>query len=136
MKNRVRSWVVLGVLFAVYTVVTFALPTAGLPVEIFVLLGLYAGLRREESLALQWDCVVLEKETSYIQIRRTWHTEHNQPVVTETLKTPAAKRDIPIPPILENHLRQLKATTVSDFSFQIAKANRLAVLNGVIIGIK
>lgn len=27
MKNRVRSWVVLGVLFAVYTVVTFALPT-------------------------------------------------------------------------------------------------------------
>lgn len=31
----------------------------GLPPYVFVMLGLYAGLRREESLALQWDCVFL-----------------------------------------------------------------------------
>ena len=32
----------------------------GLPPYVFVMLGLYAGLRREESLALQWDCVFLD----------------------------------------------------------------------------
>lgn len=99
---------------------------AGLPIETFVLLGLYAGLRREESLALQWDCVVLEKETPYIQVRRAWRIEHNQAFVSETLKTSAAKRDIPIPPILENHLRQLKATTVSDFVIPNRKGEPLS----------
>ena len=34
-----------------------------LPPYVFVMLGLYAGLRREESLALQWDCVFLDAPT-------------------------------------------------------------------------
>ena len=29
----------------------------GLPPYLFIMLGLYSGLRREEILALQWDCV-------------------------------------------------------------------------------
>ena len=30
------------------------------------MIGLYAGLRREEALALQWDCVFLDAPTPYI----------------------------------------------------------------------
>lgn len=31
-----------------------------LPPYVFVMIGLYAGLRREEILGLQWDCVFLD----------------------------------------------------------------------------
>jgi len=46
-----------------------------LPPYVFVMLGLYAGLRREEILALKWDCVFLDTETPYLLVRRAWHTE-------------------------------------------------------------
>ena len=36
----------------------------GLPPYVFVMIGLYAGLRREEILALRWDCVFLDTELS------------------------------------------------------------------------
>ena len=37
----------------------------GLPPYVFVMLGLYAGLRREEILALKWDCVFLDAKTPF-----------------------------------------------------------------------
>ena len=57
-----------------------------LPPYVFVMIGLYAGLRREEILGLQWDCVFLEVDTPYIAVRRAWHSEHNRPVITRELK--------------------------------------------------
>ncbi|UIP49196.1 hypothetical protein LZF93_07895 [Bifidobacterium longum] len=48
-----------------------------LPPYVFVMIGLYAGLRREEILALQWDSVYLDAEAPYLTVRRAWHTEHN-----------------------------------------------------------
>ena len=69
----------------------------GLPPYLFIMLGLYSGLRREEILALQWDCVFLDESTPYISVRRAWRTEHNRPVVSTVLKTKTAKRDIAIP---------------------------------------
>ena len=71
-----------------------------LPPYVFVMIGLYAGLRREEILALQWDCVFLDEDTPYLAVRRAWRTEHNRPVISTVLKKPAAKRDIPIPKCL------------------------------------
>ena len=50
----------------------------GLPPYVFVMLGLYAGLRREEILALQWDSVYLDTDTPYLTVRRAWHTESNR----------------------------------------------------------
>lgn len=38
----------------------------GLPPYVFVMIGLYAGLRREEILALKWDCVFLDAEAPYL----------------------------------------------------------------------
>ena len=87
----------------------------GLPPYVFVMIGLYAGLRREEILALQWDCVFLNGDAPYISVRRAWHTEHNRPVILTELKTNAAKRDIPIPPQLVECLREAKEQSKSKF---------------------
>lgn len=87
----------------------------GLPVYPFVMLGLYAGLRREESLALQWECVHLGSDAPFISVRRAWHTEHNRPIILEELKTSAAKRDIPIPPQLAACLAELKTHSTSQY---------------------
>ena len=40
-----------------------------LPPYVFVMIGLYAGLRREEILALQWDSVYLDTDTPYLTVR-------------------------------------------------------------------
>ena len=89
----------------------------GLPPYVFVMIGLYAGLRREEILALQWDCVHLDDETStpYLSVRRAWHTEHNRPVILTELKTKAARRDVPLPKCLVECLKEAKAKSKSDF---------------------
>lgn len=87
----------------------------GLPPYPFVMIGLYAGLRREEILALQWDCVDLDGKTPTIRVRRSWHTVHNRPVITDELKTKAARRDVPIPPQLVECLKEVKAASASDF---------------------
>lgn len=87
----------------------------GLPPYVFVMIGLYAGLRREEILALKWDCVFLDSDTPYLSVQRAWHSEHNRPVISKDLKTKAAKRDIPLPPMLADCLREAKAQSNSEF---------------------
>ena len=87
----------------------------GLPPYVFVMIGLYAGLRREEILGLQWDSVYLEGDAPYISVRRAWHSEHNRPVISTELKTKAARRDIPIPKNLAECLREAKSKSISDF---------------------
>ena len=87
----------------------------GLPPYVFVMLGLYAGLRREEILGLQWDCVHLDAEAPYISVRRAWHVEHNRPIILTELKTKAARRDIPIPKCLIDCLSEAKEKSKSDY---------------------
>lgn len=97
----------------------------GLPPYTFVMLGLYAGLRREEILALKWDCVFLDEQTPYLSVRRAWHTEKDQPVISTELKTPAARRDIPIPPCLVECLRAEKSSSISDYVVANSKGGPL-----------
>ncbi len=87
----------------------------GLPPYVFVMVGLYAGLRREEILALQWDSVYLDAEAPYLTVRRAWHTEHNRPVILNELKTKAAARNIPLPDCLTECLREAKANSISEY---------------------
>lgn len=89
--------------------------TKGLPPYLFVMIGLYTGLRREEILALQWDCVHLSAKAPYLSVKRAWHSEHNRPVISTDLKTDAAKRDVPIPPPLARYLREVKRNSNSEF---------------------
>lgn len=87
----------------------------GLPPYVFVMIGLYAGLRREEILGLKWDCVHLDEEAPYLSVRRAWHVEHNRPVILTELKTKAAKRDVPIPKRLLECLKEAKENSKSEF---------------------
>ena len=86
-----------------------------LPPYVFVMIGLYAGLRREEILALKWDCVHLEARKPFISVRRAWHSDHNRPVISRELKTPAARRDVPIPQPLVDCLREEKKKSKSEY---------------------
>lgn len=98
----------------------------GLPPYVFIMIGLYSGLRREEILALQWDCVFLDVPTPYISVRRAWRTEHNRPVISMVLKTKAAKRDIPIPKCLVDCLSKVKATSISEYVIADSKGQPLS----------
>ena len=82
----------------------------GLKVEPFVMLGLYTGMRRGEICGLRWSCVHLDGPAPYIEVRRAcrW-PDHIHPEVTDDLKSPAAFRDIPIPPQLVEYLQLVKS---------------------------
>lgn len=87
-----------------------------LPPYVFIMIGLYSGLRREEILALQWDCVHLDQPTPYISVQRAWRAYHNEkPEISTVLKTKAAKRDVPIPKCLVDCLHEVKSTSTSKF---------------------
>lgn len=88
---------------------------AGTRIHPFVMIGLYAGLRREEILGLQWDCVHLDGAAPYISVRRALRWVHNQPVVSGELKSAAARRDVPIPPTLVGCLADLQRTATGDY---------------------
>lgn len=87
----------------------------GLPTYVFVMLGLYAGLRREEILALKWDAVYLDAEAPYLTVHKAWHTENNRPVILDELKTKAAERNIPLPDCLSECLKEAKSGSTSDY---------------------
>ena len=98
----------------------------GLPVETFVMLGLYAGLRREESLGLKWENVILDTDAPHLSVQTAWHTEHNRPVITTNLKTRAARRNIPIPKPLLDHLTEKKEAATSEFVIANSEGNPLS----------
>lgn len=81
----------------------------GMKVEPFVMLGLYTGMRRGEICGLRWSCVHLDGSAPYIEVRRAcrW-PDKIHPEVTEDLKSPAAFRDIPIPPQLVEYLKDMR----------------------------
>lgn len=87
----------------------------GFPPYVFVMIGLYAGLRRAEILALQWDSVYLDTEAPYLMVRRAWHTEHTRPIILTELKTKDAERNIPLPDRLAECLKEAKKKSKSDY---------------------
>ncbi len=98
----------------------------GLPPYVFVMLGLYAGLRREEILGLQWDSVYLDTPAPYLTVRRAWHTEHNRPIIMDMLKTKAAERNIPLPDCLYTCLKEAKKASTSQYVVANQEGNPLS----------
>ena len=84
----------------------------GLPPYVFVMLGLYAGLRREEILALKWDSVYFDGEAPYLTVRRAWHTEHNRPVISTELKTRRIPRQNMWLPIVKGSRCPIRSSSV------------------------
>lgn len=89
--------------------------TKGLPPYVFIMIGLYAGLRREEILALQWDCVFLNSKSPYISVQRAWRSVNNRPVISDILKTDSSRRNIPIPDPLYKCLKEAKKASKSNY---------------------
>ena len=83
----------------------------GTRVHLFVALGLYTGLRREEILGLHWvDVHMGDGESSpWLGVRHVVRFDHGRPILSETLKSKAARRDIPIPPPLLDVLQTERA---------------------------
>ena len=83
----------------------------------FCLLALSTGMRRGEILGLMWEDVKLDDEIPHIHVlhNKAFPAHAADAPVTSLLKTPAACRMIPLPPPLVNHLREMKATSKSDF---------------------
>ena len=77
----------------------------GTPAEPFVMLGLFAGLRKEEILGLRWCNVHLEPP-AYVDVRERVVHVKNQPVHEAELKSAASRRKVPIPDILVNCLKR------------------------------
>jgi len=70
----------------------------------WAMLMLYAGLRRGEALALRWEDVDLAG--GVLHVRHGVHFEANAPVIGAP-KTASAVRDVPLLPVLADHLRAL-----------------------------
>lgn len=78
---------------------------ADTPAEPFVMLGLYAGLRKEEILGLRW-CNVHLDPPAWIDVQERVTHPKNQPVHEAQLKSKAARRRIPIPDALVDCLQR------------------------------
>lgn len=82
----------------------------------FVMIALFAGLRREEALGLKWDKVTLDGDTPCIEVCRALRWESGKPPqLDEELKTDAAARIVTIPDALVECLREAKAASSSEF---------------------
>lgn len=67
---------------------------------------LFSGLRRGEVVPLQWSDIDLEK--GIISVTKSVQFINNTPIVKDGGKTKSATRDVPIPPILVDYLREYK----------------------------
>lgn len=87
----------------------------GLPIDLLIRLGLFAGLRREEICGLAWKDVHLDGPAPYLDVRQAcrW-PRNNQPEISPVLKSAAAWRSIPIPPPLLSALREARKNAAGD----------------------
>lgn len=93
----------------------------------FVMLALYAGLRREEALGLQWDCVHLDETPPYLSVRRAvrWDGK-NAPIVSDVLKSDAANRNIPLPAQLVECLKDTQRTSIGAYVVANSKGEAMS----------
>lgn len=78
--------------------------------ELFVALGLYCGLRREESLGAMWTDIDFENKC--IKLSRSVTFKGNQPVVEPFLKSSSSRRTVPIPPPLTDMLNSSERKSI------------------------
>lgn len=85
---------------------------AGLVVQLMLL----TGVRRGEALALRWRDIDLEANPPYLRVVGNWtRAEKNH---MSRLKTPRAKRTVPLAPELAERLRSRKESLLSDYPAQ------------------
>lgn len=73
---------------------------------------LYAGLRRGEVVALMWNDVDFGKEKSIIRVRRSVEYQGNTAVLKDGAKTKSGVRNITMPDVLSDYLKEQPKTGV------------------------
>ena len=94
-----------------------AVQTARTDIYPFVMIGLYSGLRREEIMGLRWENVTLDGDAPHISVRSALRWSRNRPIVTDELKSAAARRDVPIPPQLVQCLTDHRIKSTGTYVF-------------------
>lgn len=89
--------------------------TEGTRAYLFVLLGLYTGLRREEICGLRWSDVDLNAAAPHLTVNNAVRFEGGTGIFPSPLKTKAAHRTIPLPGKLAEALRAAKSKSNSVF---------------------
>lgn len=89
--------------------------TKGTRAYLFIMLGLYAGLRREEICGLRWVDVDLTGNPPHLTVNNAVRFEGTKAVFPSPLKTKAAHRTIPLPAALAAALAEAKKQTKSVF---------------------
>lgn len=92
---------------------------------IFVMLGLYAGLRREEICGLQWRDIDLKANPPRLTVNNAMRFTGGKAVFPSPLKSKAAHRTIPLPPNLAQALREEKSRSNSFFVLHAADGQHL-----------
>lgn len=78
------------------------------PAQIAAMIMTFAGLRRGELVPLRWSDIDLER--GLIDLKRFGYVEHSQFVVKQAGKTAAARRIIPMPPVLVDYLKEYRGS--------------------------
>lgn len=89
--------------------------TKGTRAYLFIMLGLYAGLRREEICGLRWTDVDLTANPPHLTVNSAARFEGTKTVFPSPLKTKAAHRTIPLPAVLVAALAEEKKRAKSVF---------------------
>ena len=87
----------------------------GTKVYPFIMIGLYAGLRKEEILGLRWPNIHLEGNAPYIAVKERVTYDQGKPIHEPKLKSKASFRNVPIPLQLVECLTAEKECSPSDF---------------------
>ena len=82
---------------------------------------LFAGLRRGEVFALQWNDIDFNNKT--LKVHRSVEIIGNKSIVKDGGKSKSAVRTIPVPPILANYLEQYKESTTISSPYVCTNAN-------------
>jgi len=93
---------------------------------LFVMLGLYAGLRREEICGLRWEDVELEADPPRLTVNHAMRFAGGRAEFPAPLKSRAAHRTIPLPPNLAEALREARAGEESQFVLHGPEGARLS----------
>lgn len=89
--------------------------TKGTRAYLFILIGLYTGLRREEICGLRWCDIDLNDTAPHLTVNNAVRFENGTGIFPSPLKTKAAHRTIPLPAKLAAALREAKTTATSVF---------------------
>lgn len=92
----------------------------------FCLLALSTGMRRGEILGLMWEDIDFEARLIHVTHNKSFPMNATDAPVTELLKTEAASRNLPLSPLLTEHLLSLRADSSSPYVLSMANGKSLS----------